>query len=246
MGFELFGLVYNYHFLHHRTLPDLVDDFISFKYFPKYGVVAVEVLRVLAVVTDKKLRSSGVPAGVCHGEDSPVVNLVVAGKFTIDVVAGAATSYAVGASALYHEVGNDPMENKAVVITFLSQVGKILYGLGCILLEKLNFHHALFCVDFSYLHSNFCLAGKLMIKCVSRKKEYPSLEIAEDALIEARTHYEFGAQGGPVAVYCCDDCGNYHLTSRGPMNAKLESFIRDGKMKLHKEGNRWIEKLKRK
>lgn len=85
-----------------------------------------------------------------------------------------------------------------------------------------------------------------MIKCISHKKVYPTQEIAEDALIEARTHYNYAAQGGPVTVYQCEDCGYYHLTSRGPMNARLASYISEGKLNREKEANRWLDKIKRK
>lgn len=82
------------------------------------------------------------------------------------------------------------------------------------------------------------------MSCVTGKKMYTTAEIAEDALIEARIHYEYTA-GGPIAVYQCDDCGHYHLTSRGPMNEKLARYIADGKIKLHKEANRWADKIKK-
>lgn len=85
-----------------------------------------------------------------------------------------------------------------------------------------------------------------MIKCISHKKGYPSLEIAEDALIEARTNFEYGAHPGPVAVYQCDDCGYYHLTSKGTVNKRLAQYIAEGKLKQQKEANRWLDKLKRK
>lgn len=85
-----------------------------------------------------------------------------------------------------------------------------------------------------------------MIKCVSHKKTYPSLEIAEDALIEAHTHFEYGNTGGPVAVYQCDDCGYFHLTSRGPRNARLEKLMKEGKIGREKAANQWLNKMKRK
>jgi len=48
-----------------------------------------------------------------------------------------------------------------------------------------------------------------------------------------------------VAVYRCDDCGYYHLTSQGPMNKTLERLIRDGKIQRQKEANQWTHKLKK-
>ena len=92
-------------------------------------------------------------------------------------------------------------------------------------------------------------AGKLesiMASCSSGKRGYVTESVAEDALIEARTRYGGEKEGGPVAVYRCDDCGQFHLTSKGPMNPKLTAYIKEGKLKLNQEAGRWMEKLKRK
>ncbi len=85
-----------------------------------------------------------------------------------------------------------------------------------------------------------------MIKCITHKKVYPTLEIAEDALIDARTSFDYAPHSGPIAVYQCEDCGHYHLTSKGTMNQKLAKFISEGKIQRQKEANRWLDKLKRK
>ena len=84
-----------------------------------------------------------------------------------------------------------------------------------------------------------------MKPCVTGKKMYPSEEIAEYALIEARTQFEYKENQGPIGVYLCDDCGYYHLTSQGKMNDRLASQIKDGKIKLQKEANQWLGKLKK-
>ena len=78
--------------------------------------------------------------------------------------------------------------------------------------------------------------------CSTRKKVYQTPEMAEDALLEA--HVKFNR--GPIAVYKCEDCGYYHLTSHGQMNEKLASYIASGKIKQQKEANDWLDKLKRK
>jgi len=84
-----------------------------------------------------------------------------------------------------------------------------------------------------------------MEKCVSGKRGYVSKELAEEALIEAHTHFNYPPDRGPVAVYICEDCGNYHLTSQGPMNKKLAESLEDGKIKLQKEAHHWVSKFKR-
>jgi hypothetical protein len=84
-----------------------------------------------------------------------------------------------------------------------------------------------------------------MSTCVTNKKMYPSAEIAEEALIEARTQYDFGQREGPRAIYRCEDCGAYHLTSKGEVNEKLKQYLATGKISLHKEANHWMSKIKK-
>jgi ABC-type ATPase with predicted acetyltransferase domain len=74
---------------------------------------------------------------------------------------------------------------------------------------------------------------------------YDSKEIAEEVLLETWSRFEFASNNGPVAVYQCEDCGRYHLTSKGPMNEKLAQALREGKIQRQKEANRWADKLKR-
>ncbi|MFZ2906601.1 MAG: hypothetical protein WAZ98_10400 [Cyclobacteriaceae bacterium] len=83
-----------------------------------------------------------------------------------------------------------------------------------------------------------------MTSCTSNKKGYITEEIAVDALIEAHTKYQYKEDSGPVGVYRCEDCGQYHLTSKGPANPRLQQMIREGKINLHREANQWLHKLK--
>jgi len=88
------------------------------------------------------------------------------------------------------------------------------------------------------------MARKSLPKCVTGKKMYPSEQIAEDALIEARTAFDYAPNNGPIAIYKCEDCGDYHLTSRGPMNARLAALLAEGKIQKQKEANFWADKFK--
>lgn len=83
-----------------------------------------------------------------------------------------------------------------------------------------------------------------MNKCVTGKRLYHSEQLAEDALIEAHIHFDYRAGGGPVAIYLCEDCGDYHLTSRGPMNARLAEQLANGNIRSQKEAGRWQNKFK--
>lgn len=83
-----------------------------------------------------------------------------------------------------------------------------------------------------------------MIKCVTGKKVYLTQELAEEALIGAHTRFYYAKGQGPVAVYRCDDCGYFHLTSQGPLNTQLAQYIKNGKMNKQKEADKWLRKLK--
>lgn len=84
------------------------------------------------------------------------------------------------------------------------------------------------------------------MKCPTHKRVYNSQDSAVSALIDAHTRFDYARDQGPVAVYKCEECGYYHLTSQGKMNETLEKHLVDGKIKLQKEADRWLNKLNRK
>jgi hypothetical protein len=83
-----------------------------------------------------------------------------------------------------------------------------------------------------------------MSRCVSGKIQYATERLAEDALIEVHVKFSYAGDGGPVAVYRCEDCGFFHLTSRGKMNERLGQLIKEKKIQLLKEADHWESKLK--
>ena len=77
--------------------------------------------------------------------------------------------------------------------------------------------------------------------CSTGKKVFLTLTMAEDALIETRIKFDYANNYGPVAVYRCDDCGYFHLTSQGTMNQRLADYIKSGALQ---KANRWLDKFK--
>lgn len=73
---------------------------------------------------------------------------------------------------------------------------------------------------------------------------FSSQQIAEDVLIELWSKNEYASGHGPIGVYKCDDCGYYHFTSQGPMNERLSEALSTGKLKLLREANKWLNKMK--
>jgi hypothetical protein len=82
--------------------------------------------------------------------------------------------------------------------------------------------------------------------CPTHKKMYPTESIAEDALISAWTTYQYTRGQGPIGVYLCEECGSYHLTSKGTINNKLQESIASGKIQRNKEIDAWLDKIRRK
>lgn len=85
-----------------------------------------------------------------------------------------------------------------------------------------------------------------MKTCSSNKKIYITESLAVDALIEANTQFQFGNHQGPIAVYLCEECGHFHLTSQGKINEQLEGLMKEGKLKKMREAAQWENKLRRK
>lgn len=83
-----------------------------------------------------------------------------------------------------------------------------------------------------------------MAHCVTGKKMYATQQLAEDALVEAWTRYRYSKGNGPVAVYRCEDCKQFHFTSKGEMNKTLAQRLADGRIDLQGEANHWLNKLK--
>lgn len=81
-------------------------------------------------------------------------------------------------------------------------------------------------------------------KCPSGKRSFNSQQVAEDVLIDLWSKNEYRQGEGPVAVYRCEDCGYYHLTSGGSMNERLAKALAGGELKIQREANRWLDKLR--
>lgn len=83
-----------------------------------------------------------------------------------------------------------------------------------------------------------------MSTCTTGKRRFATEELAVQALIEAHSVYHYQPGQGPQSVYVCDECGDYHFTSRGPMNAQLKEAIESGRMRRAQQANQWKEKFR--
>lgn len=65
--------------------------------------------------------------------------------------------------------------------------------------------------------------------------------MAEEALIEARIRF---VHNSAVAVYECEHCGEWHLTSQGEMDPKLKKLLDQGSIGKSREALDWKMKIK--
>ena len=84
------------------------------------------------------------------------------------------------------------------------------------------------------------------MNCSSGKRSYHSLELAEEALIGAHIAYHYPNGSGPMDVYLCDDCGQYHLTSSGAMNLRLKQMLEEGTIQKQRDASWWEGRIKKK
>jgi len=79
--------------------------------------------------------------------------------------------------------------------------------------------------------------------CPSSKRAYPNEITAENALIEARIRFE---NNKAVGIYLCNECGQWHLTSTGQVNTRLQELLNNGSLKKEREALLWEMKLRSK
>ncbi|MBK8293023.1 MAG: hypothetical protein IPK96_20870 [Flammeovirgaceae bacterium] len=83
-----------------------------------------------------------------------------------------------------------------------------------------------------------------MVKCKTGKRLYVNETLAEDALLDAHINFDYRAGSGPVAIYQCEECGNYHLTSHGEMNKRLALQLQNGFIQKQKQAAGWQDRWK--
>lgn len=77
--------------------------------------------------------------------------------------------------------------------------------------------------------------------CPTNKRGYPTENIAEEALIQARIQFEYNTA---IAIYECGDCGQWHMTSKGEVNRKLKELLDTGEIKKERNAMHWGHKLR--
>lgn len=83
------------------------------------------------------------------------------------------------------------------------------------------------------------------MKCTSGKTSYSSENQATDALIDVWSRNTFREGEGPVTIYRCDECSEFHFTSKGDTHEKLKDLIQSGRLEKLREAARWEDKFRK-
>lgn len=73
------------------------------------------------------------------------------------------------------------------------------------------------------------------------KRAYDTENLAVEALLGARVAY---AGNTSISVYLCEDCGKWHLSSKGNVNGRLAKELASGKIERQREADFWERKLR--
>ena len=104
-------------------------------YLTEDGVLPVQIFG--GDVGDEELASVGVRPGVGHGERADFVTVLAALNLIFEPIAGTAVAGALRIAALDHEVGDHPVELRAVVELIAGKEYEIIYRLGRFFGEQL-------------------------------------------------------------------------------------------------------------
>jgi hypothetical protein len=80
--------------------------------------------------------------------------------------------------------------------------------------------------------------------CVTGKRSYDSRAAAEEALIDHRIQFNHRPGSGPINVYQCSDCGNWHFTSKGMINPLLNDARVKDRIEREQQARKWEDKFR--
>jgi len=101
---------------------DFINNVHPFNNFSEDRVLCIK--EVISDKVDEELAPSGIGAGICHGDRSTVIPVVVC-EFILDHVTGPTPACAGRVPTLDHKTIDDPVEDYTVVITFFHERFKV-------------------------------------------------------------------------------------------------------------------------
>lgn len=112
---ELFGRVVNHDFFDEVSSFDGVDHALPLSGFSENCVLSIKVRS--GAVGDEELGAVGIRSGVGHGEDSSLVMSTMGLALAFEFIAGVASSSSQWAATLDHEVRDDAVKAKPIIVS---------------------------------------------------------------------------------------------------------------------------------
>lgn len=82
------------------------------------------------------------------------------------------------------------------------------------------------------------------MKCSSGKRAYSNLVLAKETLIQHHIRNNYKRGEGPINVYECQECGNWHFTSKGAENEIFEDQEVMARIESERRAFLWEQKLR--
>lgn len=79
--------------------------------------------------------------------------------------------------------------------------------------------------------------------CITGKRSFADEELALEALIQHHIINDYPPNQGPINVYECSECGNWHFTSKGT-NKILDNPDIKNRIKKERIANQWERRLR--
>jgi hypothetical protein len=81
------------------------------------------------------------------------------------------------------------------------------------------------------------------MKCISGKNQFESEDLAKEALIQNRIYHNHREGSGPINIYECPDCNEWHFTSKGETAKFLQQQEVKERIEKEKKLNEWKERF---
>lgn len=82
------------------------------------------------------------------------------------------------------------------------------------------------------------------MSCSTGKSSFDSQELATEALIQNHIRFNHHSGQGPLNVYKCERCDQWHFTSRQPISEVLLDADTQARIRKEKQALEWEQKLR--
>ena len=83
-----------------------------------------------------------------------------------------------------------------------------------------------------------------VMKCPTGKTTFETEDLAKEALIQNHIRNNYRSGSGPLDIYVCPDCGDWHFTSRPPAASWLLDPETISRIEKERRAFNWEQQMK--